>query len=207
MRVDFYMFSIYIYIRMKVFFTASPKGRKYFEHYYKRIYASLAQQGLVHIDDEIVALSSKELYRQMEKRGKKKSGDLYKSNLKKVKNADIVFFEASFPSLSVGYMINESLHLNKPTVVLYLEDNPPYFLEGNKEEKLIIRRYRENDLDSIIKKTVAEAKKRTDRRFNFFISPNLLNYLNRQSKKEGVTKSTFIRNLIVHHMNKNTRSD
>jgi predicted DNA binding CopG/RHH family protein len=58
-----------------------------------------------------------------------------------------------------------------------------------------------------IKKTLREllenAREKRDKRFNFFISPKLLEFLENTSNTEGVTKSKYIRNLIVEHMREN----
>jgi predicted DNA-binding protein len=60
----------------------------------------------------------------------------------------------------------------------------------------------ENTLDQVIRDAVEKAQSLADKRFNFFISPSLLSYLNKASKEEGVTKSTFIRNLINDYKRK-----
>jgi predicted DNA binding CopG/RHH family protein len=73
-------------------------------------------------------------------------------------------------------------------------------LTGIEDEKLIIRSYTEKNLKKILKEAIDLARQRSDKRFNFFISQKLLNYLESISKKEGINKSTFIRNLILEHM-------
>jgi predicted DNA binding CopG/RHH family protein len=47
------------------------------------------------------------------------------------------------------------------------------------------------------------AREKRDKRFNFFISPKLLEFLEKTSNGDGITKSKYIRNLIVEHMRQN----
>jgi len=185
---------------MKVFFTASQRGKAYFDSYYKKIFDTLSHLDLENIDSEIVKINSKVFYEELEKEGRKRYIELYKNSMQNIKKADVNIFECSLPSLSVGFMIEKSLEINKPTVALYLKDNIPFFLEGINEEKLIVKSYNDSTLETVISEAIEEAKNQSDKRFNFFINPSLLLYLEEASKKNGVTKSTFIRNLILDHM-------
>lgn len=188
---------------MKIFFTASQKGKKYFASYYQRIYKAFENLGFTHIDKEIIKNPSEDSFSKLDTEGIKAYRNFYRKNLNNLKKADINVFECSLPSLSVGFMINKSLDYNKPTIALYLNNNIPYFLEGAQdEEKLFITSYSDKNIEKTIEKISKSAKKSSDKRFNFFISPELLNYLKEASKKEGVTKSTFIRNIIKEHKNR-----
>lgn len=189
---------------MKVFFTASHRGKTYFDEYYIKIYELIEQFNFQNLDDSLITIPIKKFYSELDKLGKQRDIKLYNRNLEYIKKADINIFECSFQSISIGFMIEKSLELNKPTVVLYLEGNIPHFLAGAVGEKLIIRSYKKNNIKDVIKATLVEAKSRGDKRFNFFISPKLLSYLEKASKERNITKSTFIRNLILDHMNKFT---
>lgn len=187
---------------MKIFFTASLRGTDTHKENYKKIYELIEKMGFTHLDKEIFDLKSEKYYRQIENEGKEGYKDLYQRKLEHVKEADICVYECSVNSLSIGYLIQKSLDNNKPTIVLYEESSVPHFLSGIEEEKLIVVAYKKNNLSKVLETALIEAKERKDKRFNFFISPKLLAYLERQSKSEGVTKSTFIRNLILEHMKK-----
>lgn len=157
-------------------------------------------------DDILITVPTNKFYEDLEKEGKKGDINLYKKNLKKIKDSDINLFECSLHSLSIGFMIEKSLEAHKPTIVLYLEDNNPHFLDGIEDEKLIVRSYNDKNLNDILAEALKEAKIRGDKRFNFFISPMLLSYLEKASKEKGVTKSTFIRNLLLDHMARSKQS-
>lgn len=187
---------------MKVFFTASQRGKKSFEEYYQQIYQIVEKLGYKHLDDTLIKLSMTAFYTHLKKGGKRAHIDFYRKNIKCLKEADINIFESSLPSLSVGYMIEKSLEMHKPTAILYFENNAPYFLTDTGEEKLIVRNYTEKNLPQVVKEALDLARLREDKRFNFFISPYLLSYLDKVSKEQGITKSNFIRKLLLEHMKK-----
>lgn len=188
---------------MKVFFTASQRGRKEFGKYYNIIIDELKKSGYTLIDDDILNKTPNQLYKQLET-GRKANVEFYKNKLDHIQQSDIVVFESSTHSLSVGFVIEKALEYNKPTVVLYFKENCPYFLSGDEDEKLVLKNYNEKNLIKILNSALELAKERRDKRFNFFISPKLLNYLEKTSKNMGITKSKFIRNLLLEHMKKHT---
>jgi hypothetical protein len=187
---------------MKIFFTASQRGKKEFGKYYQKIREELEKLGYKIIDDDIFNLTAEEFYRQLDKGGHQAYTNFYKEKIKHLQSADIVILDCNLHSLSIGFVIEKSLEFHKPTIVLYLKDNSPVFLEGNEDEKLIGKSYNTGNIGKVLKSALAIAKERRDKRFNFFISPSLLDYLGKTSQKLGVTKSTFIRNLIIDHKRK-----
>lgn len=185
---------------MKVFFTASLRGQNSFVKHYLSIYKTIEQLGYTHLDDEIFVLKKRAYYQQIEKEGRKGYVKLYRRKMQRLQEADICVFECSLHSLSIGFLIDKALESNKPTIALYYKDNIPHFLAGIQEEKLIVKSYNEKNYKKVIKEFLKEAREIKDKRFNFFISPKLLSYIETISKEQGVTKSRFIRSLIVEHM-------
>ncbi len=187
---------------MKVFFTASQRGKKEFGPHYLSIQKGIKAAGYTLIEDDIASTAPNKLYDDLEGGGQKASVDFYKNKLEKIEKADMNVFECSTHSLSIGFVIEKSLQANKPTIVLYYKDLIPYFLTGSEDEKLLLKSYDDNNLTSVLNNSLTLARERRDKRFNFFISPKLLEYLEKTSKEQGVTKSKFIRNLILAHMKK-----
>lgn len=187
---------------MKVYFTASPRGHKKYKDTYKVIYDELKNLGYTHVSDEILDESSEEFYEKLQKEGKEGYTQLYKSKINAMQQADINVFECTTPGLGLGFTVLKSLDLNKPTVVLTSDDNPPYFLLGAEDEKLVVRTYKPENVKQVLKEIMEQADQKRDKRFNFFISPELLTYLEDASNKQNITKSTFIRNLIQDHRKK-----
>jgi hypothetical protein len=187
---------------MKIFFMAAMQGKKLYDEYYQKIYRTIEEAGHKNLNDFIFSQSAEEFYTNLDEEGRKSHEEYYSKIIASLKAADINIFECSFPSLGVGYEVTKSIELNKPTVVLYLDDNVPHFFLGNTDEKLILKSYNSKNIKKVVLEAIEEAKQRSDKRFNFFISPHLLGYLEKTSKDLGVTKSTFIRSLILEHMRK-----
>ena len=181
---------------MKVYFTASLRGMQFYEQYYNKIYTEIQKLGYMHLDDEIFTLNRVRYYHELETIGRDAHVDLYKRKLKSLQHADICVFEVSLHSLSIGFQIEKALSYLRPTIVLYLEDNIPYFLDGIDNEKLILRPYNSKNIPKVLKECFEIAKKKKEQRFNFFLSPELLSHLDQASKRKGVTKSMYVRSLI-----------
>jgi hypothetical protein len=126
---------------------------------------------------------------------------LYKEKTDVIQDADICIFETSLDSLSIGYQVAKSIYWHKPTLILHLQENIPYFLLGANEEKLLVRGYTEQTLKTVLKDGIDSVSQRKDQRFNFFISPDLLNYLDATAKRKGMTKSVYIRTLLESDKN------
>ena len=188
---------------MKVFFSASRQGRQYFDIYYGRISSFLKKEGYENINKELMTKDSGLFNKKLKTLGIKANNLFYKSMLDKVHHADICIFECSFQSLTIGFLIEKALEQNKPVIAVYLEDHQPSFLTGLKDEKFQLIEYNKKNLIDLLKDGIKKADLMTDKRFNFFISPTLLTYLNKVSKQLGITKSTFIRNLIEEHIKHN----
>jgi predicted DNA binding CopG/RHH family protein len=184
---------------MKVFFTGSYRGKNEYGKFYETIYKEIERLGFVNLDREVIDMDYKEFVKQAVK-DKQYSINHYQQKDAALHKADICIFDTSFHSLRVGFLVERALKYGKPAIVLYYKNNSPYFLTGIEDEKLIIRSYTEKNLKKILKEAIDLARQRSDKRFNFFISQKLLNYLESISKKEGINKSTFIRNLILEHM-------
>ena len=191
---------------MKVYFAASHRGTKSYHNNYLAIHQIIDELGYTHTDTSLKNIESIEFYTALDSGGHKAYENLYKEKIDHIKDADICIFECSFPSLSIGYQIEKSLEYNKPTIILYVKGQLPYFLKGMENDKLITSHYSlspsfKNELKNILD----SAKHIADKRFNFFISPMQLNYLNNVSRELGVTKSTHIRNLIAEDMHRRNK--
>lgn len=189
---------------MKVYFNTSHRGIKFFNNYYKLIYQYIKDLGYQINYDKIITVSSNDFYETVEKGGRTSHLEIYNENIKSMQEADIMVFEGSLPSLSMGFLIQKAVSMNKPTIVLYLKDNTPVLLVDHVEEKLIVKSYSDDNLKDVVKESLDQATEIRDKRFNFFISPDLLTYLNNASKDQGITKSTFIRNLLLEHKRRQT---
>jgi len=188
---------------MRVFFTASKQGRQYFDYYYQQIINILDCEGYKNINKGYLQKNNKTVKKQQKKSTSKNYSDLNKLLIKEISNADICIFECSFQTLTIGYLIEKSLEMNKPVVGLCLENHVPDFLIGLEDEKFQLVEYNKDNLSGLLKKSILKANFLTNKRFNFFISSSMFAYLSKVSKKLSVTKSTFIRNLIEDYKKNN----
>lgn len=187
---------------MKVFFTASQRGKKQFDEFYSLIHKTIQNSGFESLDDTIISIPTEKFYAELEKGGHKAAGELYQKNLEFIKKADINVFETSLHSLSIGFMVDRSLELFKPTIVLYHQNHPPYFLSGIKNDKLILQEYTDKNLEEVVAKALRKAENMRDKRFNLYLADDLLRFMDDEAKKRGMTKSTFVRNLVLKEKKK-----
>lgn len=187
---------------MKVFFTGSIRDTSFDKTLFKKLYQEIETLGYEHVNDTILHLSEDDSS-LMEKDTRENHIQRYTERVDAIKKADICIFETSAHSLTTGFLINVALDQQKPTIVMYYKDLVPYFLEGVDHEKLLIRSYSEKDYKHVLAEVLEQSREKRDKRFNFFISPKLLEFLENTSNSEGITKSKLIRNLIVEHMREN----
>jgi len=191
---------------MKVYFSAPIKGTEKIENELKVMFTQITKLGHKHLDDYLERLKEGMIfYERMDKEGGKSRKDFFEQTIENIKLADVVVFECTVPSLGIGFQIEKALDYNKPTIVLYLKGYTPSFLAGTENDKLILKEYTSQNLVQVVDDAIEEAKHSSDKRFNFFISPLLLSYLQDESEKLDMTKSAFIRKLILEHK-KRTKS-
>lgn len=187
---------------MKIFFTSSQRGKKQFGKYFYLITQAITKLGYTLVKDDLLTVSSKDFYHNLEKYVREGYVNFYRSKIKSIQKADICIFESSTHSLSIGFLIEKALDLQKPTIVLYLQGHPVYLLQGVQHEKLIIKSYSSDTLSKVVKNAIEKAVSIRDTRFNFFINPELLQYIEEKSRKKRTTKSEIIRRLIIEDIKK-----
>ena len=178
----------------KIFIFIPSEGQKYFKYYYKQIEHFFSQKKFKKLN-----LSPHTLNKNESKN--------YKKYISSLSQADFVIIESSLPNIETGYFISKALELNKPVISLYLKDHLSNFLKRIKEEKFNLIEYTENNIEKKLEAACEKAKKSADKRFNFFVSSNQLNYLNQEAKKARITKSAFIRRLISDYSKKEDPSN
>jgi predicted DNA binding CopG/RHH family protein len=178
--------------------TESGIDKKSFE----KLYQEIESLGYEHTDTETLeqALKDSSTLNTSSEDNQIKN---YNRIVNAIKKADICIFETSALNFTTGFLINTALDQQKPTIVLHLKGSKPYFLSGVQNEKLMIQEYSEKNLKKLLQNILELAREKRDKRFNFFISPKLLEFLQTTSGSEGITKSKYIRNLIVEHMREN----
>jgi hypothetical protein len=192
---------------MKIFFTASQKGKPQFGSYYEQIVLSLQKTGNEVIVDPNLTLNPDVFYHQFEgPTTSEELKDFYEQMMEGVREADVCVFDCSYRSVSVGTLIDRALDLNKPVVCLYYKGNRPLFLAavGVVEETLSVCEYADDTIEVVVTNAIRKSSDHRLKRVNFLISPSLLTQLETICKAEGITKSRLIRKLIMDYQKKLT---
>lgn len=183
---------------MTIYFTASVRGKKEFAANYRKIVDVLEKTGYKIFSDHILENDPSKI----ENQNRDQSNKAYSKLISRIKKSDVFIAEVSTQSLSVGHEITEAINMNLPVVLLYTGKTKPTLLFGSKYSKLQIVEYDNKNIETILPEVVEIAKKYSDVRFNFFVSPKILSYLDWVSKKRMVPRSVFLRDLIEKEMKK-----
>jgi len=178
---------------MKIFFSTSPKSKKAYSKEILAIYSYFHKNNITLTDTYIENINIEEFYRWNEKQKNK----YYQDTINYIKKADICIFEASYPSLGVGHLIGESLKLHKQVIVLYLKNHIPFIVECANNENLFSVEYNLINLDHILTKNLKYVSNVQDIRFNMMLSPDIVNYMNKVSDENKLSKASYIRQLIM----------
>ncbi len=184
---------------MKIYFTAPARGTSEYDSLYKAIFDTIGKLGHKNLDDLVFKVDPDNFY----KGDRDSQVELYENALKLIKKSDLVVLEVSLHSLSMGFVMQKALELGKPVIALYQKGKPPFFAQGIEDDKLQVIEYKEEDLESILTEAIDYAKNQSDTRFNFFISPGQINFLDKISKDRRIPRSVYLRRLIEADMAKN----
>ena len=185
---------------MKIYFGSSPRIKEQYAKEIERLYELIKKLGFKHTSNFINEVEPK-AYSQLEP---EELNLLHQKTLREIKKADVCVFEASLQDLSVGFLINFALDVGKTVIVLSQSKDEPSLLPHIKEENLIFVSYTPKDLEEKIKEALEQARGRGDIRFNFFVTPQILSYLNWLSGRRRIPRAVYLRSLIEREMKKDT---
>jgi len=185
---------------MKLYFAVSSRLVDGDPKLYSKMYSVLASQGKM-VSDKVMEWIKKGV-KDISGAPLRFNKENYIQSVEAVKKADIIVMEVSGHSMSMGYLISKALELNKPVIALHNKKHTPIFIKGIGDSKLIISEYDSEDMEEVMKEALKKADSLVDIRFNFFINPKILNYLDWVAQKRMQPRSVFLRNLIEHEMKK-----
>ena len=180
---------------MKIYFTASARGKNLYGESYKKIFYLIEKLGHKNLDDLVLKIDPKEFYLG----DQRDRENLYNRAMIKIRNADMVVLEVSIPSLSMGFVMEKSLARGKPVVALYSDGLNPYFADGIRDKRLQVLPYTLGDISDTLKFAIEEAEELMESRFTMILSPEEKKYLDKIAKT-GKTRSEYIRDLIAKDM-------
>ena len=184
---------------MQIYFVASSRLVGKDKELYTQMYKTISSEHKM-VSDKVWkwVKSGVENFKDDEKAKREN----YNETLKCINKADIVIMEISGHSMSMGYILSKALEINKPVIAMYKEDMEPVFIAGMDDPKLILAKYTLTNVEKTIWESIKKAKSLIDVRFNFFVSPKILTYLDWVGQKRMIPKSVFLRNLIEREMKK-----
>lgn len=182
---------------MKVFFNASLTGKSEYKGHYDKIRKAIEATDMKIIgapvfDNDISKVILEDKHAAI---------DYYKRLQSWIRRADVCVFEVSYPSTSIGHEIAMALHASKPVIAFHVQDAPPnIILESIADERLQLIDYKLDEIGRIVEDALRYATEQMDTRFNFFISPQIGNYLDWISKYKKLPRAVFLRQLIEQDM-------
>ncbi len=185
---------------MQIYFVASSRLVAKDVSLYSRLYKKICEEHKM-VSDKVLKWIKTGI-KDLSKESIETKKENYLDIIKCIKKADIVVMEISGHSVSMGFILSKAMEENKPVIAMYTSDMDPVFVKGIVNSKLIMAEYDKNNLEQVISDSINKAKCLVDMRFNFFVSPKILNYLDWIAQKRMIPKSVFLRNLIEREMKK-----
>ena len=187
---------------MKIYFSApiSRVSKKIRENY-KLIKKTLEDLGHNVLAEHLEGKTPEFLKTQTEEQAL----EVQRIMTRRKKQADLVIIEASTSSFGIGQEIALALHNNKQVIVLYLSGKEPHLLRDEAEDSLYIVEYTQETLKDVLKDYIEDAKDQMDVRFNFFVSPKIVRYLDWITKSKKMPRAVYLRRLIEQDIQKNKK--
>lgn len=183
----------------KIFFDASLSGKKYYKDEYQAIVSKLKDLGCAIVAAPVIDGNVHSVVQETQVEAEK----YYQNLMKWIGNADINVFEVTHPSIGIGHEIAVALHKGKSVIALYTNDKKPYVLESITDEKLQVLEYQINELGTLLKDALEYATDQQDVRFNFFVSPEIQQYLDWVAKYKRTPRAVYLRELLEKDMKEN----
>jgi nucleoside 2-deoxyribosyltransferase len=184
---------------MTVFFTASYYGREKYQKYYDLVRGAIEATGVKLISPE--KNNYLELVSESEKRRLAEPKKIHYEAIRRgIEKADAVIIEISNEDFQLGHEATIAIQNKKPVLCLSIFDDfsrkitNPYFFGA---------KYSEYTAAEIIEEFTKRAGRRNfSERFNMFLSPGQIRYLESAGQSFGLNKSEYLRRLIDEDMEK-----
>jgi phosphoenolpyruvate carboxylase len=185
---------------MIAYFSASVAAKQQYIENYQKIIKSLQGMGTNVIYEHIINSSEEKIRLHT----KEERYSFHEKVEKWIQKCDFMVVETSHPSISVGYEIALALRIGKPVLLLYSLGDPPSLLGQHKNERLVCEKYDLKNVTQILKNFIGYVQGKHDLRFTFFITPEIVSFLDDVTKTKKVPKSVYIRQLIEKEMEKSS---
>lgn len=179
---------------MKVFYTASYYGKKTYQKYYDLVHTAIKTFKV-----ELISPEEGNYLEVLEKETRKRlAGNRellhYEAIRQGIHLADAVIIEVSHEDVQIGHEITLALMEKKPVFVLSIHED---FSRRIHHDYLFGVKYTKETIHGAIQDFLARVREmRLARRFNMFLYPSQVEYLEEVAKKSGMNMSEYIRHLI-----------
>jgi|WetSurMetagenome_2_1015567.scaffolds.fasta_scaffold33805_5 hypothetical protein len=179
---------------MNIFFSASSDVSIEIKNEYKGIMKILSDAGYLVSQSLFDGISNKKLIDEND------FNFVYDDVLKKIDEAEVLLADISYPSSGVGYQVYHAVFQRKPVVIIYKKDgktNPSVIIRGIKSKKVTIIGYENcEDLKKSLLEAVEKASGKVKVRFNLVMKASDFSFIERESKKNGQTKTGYLLGLL-----------
>lgn len=179
---------------MKVFFTASYYGKKTYQKYYDLVHAAIKTFKVDLISPEegnYLDVLTKETRERLSQNPQLLH---YEAIRQGIHLADAVIIEVSHEDVQIGHEITLALMEKKPVLVLSIHED---FSTRIHHDYLFGAKYSKDTIQAAIQDFLARVREmHLARRFNMFLYPSQVEYLEEMAKKSGMNMSEYIRHLI-----------
>lgn len=184
---------------MKVFFSSSIHGRDKYEKNYEAIVKDLKDRGLKVQSDHVLGIDKKRLSEVNDRF----RVEYYKKLVYWITEADLVVAEVSHGSISIGHEISLALEKRKNVIALSVKNQGPAIFLALKTDKFQLVSYTLENLHSVLDKAINKARSNTDIRFNFFVSPQINDWLDWISREKRIPRAVYLRELLEKEISRN----
>jgi hypothetical protein len=180
---------------MTIFFTASHRGEAKYKKQFDRVYQTIKSFS----DVSLISPGWKDNYEELISASKKKKLQdprliEYEAIKKGIQLADAVIIEVSQESFQLGHETTLTLMNKKPVLCLSMHED---FNKRISHDYFFGAQYTDSTLKGIIQDFLSQVRDLSlSKRFNLFLYPRQVEYLEINAKKNKMNMSEYIRYLI-----------
>lgn len=199
---------------MKVYFTTSIKGTAEYGDASRAIIEELKKQGHSVFKRPLQTYPTPEGHAGVPDKNigdlfdfkEQPMDEIYKTTVRRIREADMLITEMSVPSGGTGYEIALAHNEKKPVLALInssITKPVADVIEGNASKLFKMAKYKSNDdIPGLLKTFMNDARQAIDTKFILIISPEIDKYLEWASNERRMHKAQLVRNAVEDVMNK-----
>lgn len=183
---------------MKVYFGGSVSGKEHYLQNYIKIVETLKDLGHEVLYRNIFNITPEEVINQSIEEKVKVHDKLGALKIE----SDIVLIECSYKSFGLGQEIAHAFRIGKPVLALYTDGHFPHLILSDAGDRLLISEYTLDNLKGKLIEAFEYLDPRQTKRFTMNIPASIVEYLDNIQRTKNVSKSDFVRELILTELQK-----